>query len=232
MEQRDVVSWTTLVTAYSQGSQWEAAIAVFSQMREEGFVFNQYTLAGTLVACASLCYLEYGRQLHGLLYKTGLQNESCTESALVDMYAKYNLVTETHHYACVVDLVGRVGLLSEAFEFIRKMPVELDEMVWQSLLSACRIHGDSELGEIAAKKILSVRPQYSATYVLLSNTYMESGNFREGTDLRSMMKTLGVRKEPGCSWITINDKAHKFYAGDQEHQQRDDIYLILEELRV
>ncbi|OIS97526.1 pentatricopeptide repeat-containing protein [Nicotiana attenuata] len=315
MEQRDIVSWTTLVTAYSQGSQWEAAIVVFSQMREEGFTVNQYTLASTLVACASLCYLEYGRQLHGLLYKTGLQNESCIESALVDMYAKcgsiteaqkvfgcisnadavswtamisgyaqhgfvfcalelfkqmeqlgikptavtllsilfacshgglvkeglhffwsmgkrYNLVPEIQHYACVVDLLGRVGLLSEAFEFIRKMPVEPDEMVWQSLLSACRIHGDSELGEIAAKKILSVCPQYSATYVLLSNTYMETGNFREGIDLRNVMKKQGVRKEPGFSWIMINGKAHKFYASDQEHPEKKDIYLMLEELRV
>ncbi|KAJ8549596.1 hypothetical protein K7X08_033303 [Anisodus acutangulus] len=83
MEQRDVVSWTTLVTAYSQGSQWKTAIAIFSQMREEGCAVNQYTLASTLVACASLCYLEYGRPLHGLLYKTGLQNEGCTESALL-----------------------------------------------------------------------------------------------------------------------------------------------------
>ncbi|XP_059292203.1 putative pentatricopeptide repeat-containing protein At1g56570 [Lycium ferocissimum] len=288
MEHRDIVSWTTLVTAYSQDSQWQAAIAVFSQMREEGFVVNQYTLASILAACASLCYLEYGRQLHGLLYKTGLQNESCTESALVDMYAKcgsiieaekvfgcisnadavswtamisgyaqhgsvfcalelfkkmeelgikptavtllcilfacshgglvkeglrffwsmgkrYNLVPEMQHYACVVDLLGRVGLLSEAFEFIRKMPVEPGEMVWQSLLSACRLHGDSELGEIAAKKILSVHPQYSATYVLLSNTYMETGKFREGIDLRNVMKKQGVRKEPGYSWITINE---------------------------
>ncbi|XP_016460763.2 pentatricopeptide repeat-containing protein At2g13600-like isoform X2 [Nicotiana tabacum] len=315
MEQRDIVSWTTLVTAYSQGSQWEAAIAVFSQMREEGFAVNQYTLASTLVACASLCYLEYGRQLHGLQYKTGLQNESYIESALVDMYGKcgsiteaekvfgcisnadavswtamisgyaqhgsvfcalelfkkmeqlgikptavtllsilfacshgglvkeglhffwsmgkrYNLVPEMQHYACVVDLLGRVGLLIEAFEFIRKMPVEPDEMVWQSLLSACRIHRDSELGEIAAKKILSVCPQYSAAYVLLSNTYMETGNFREGIDLRNVMKKQGVKKEPGFSWITINGKAHKFYASDQEHPEKKSIYLMLEELRV
>lgn len=84
----------------------------------------------------------------------------------------YGLVPEMEHCACIVDLNGPVGRLDDAMEFTRKMPIEPNEMVWQTLLGACRVHGNVELGEIAAEKVLSVRPD-SATYVLLSNMYTE-----------------------------------------------------------
>ncbi|KAK7852456.1 pentatricopeptide repeat-containing protein At2g27610-like [Quercus suber] len=315
MEERDIVSWTTLVTAYSQCSEWEEALAIFSQMREEGFIPNQFTFSSVLVACTSLGLLEYGHQVHSLLCKAGLDTDNCIESALIDMYAKcgsitearkvfekvsnpdtvtwtavisgyaqhglvedalqlfsqmnqlgtnanavtllcvlfacshggmveeglnyfqqmqdsYGLVPEMEHYACIVDLLGRVGRLDDAMDFIERMPIEPNVMVWQTLLGACRVHGNIELGEIAAQKILSLMPDYSATYVLLSNTYIEKGSYEDGLNLRDMMKEQGVKKEPGYSWISVKGRIHKFYAGDQQHPQKEAIYAKLEELRV
>lgn len=314
MEEKDIVSWTTLVGAYSQCSEWKEALAIFSQMREEGFTPNQYTFSIVLVACASLCFLEYGQHVHGLLHKVGLYTDSCIDSALIDMYGKcgniseagkvfesisnpdvvtwtamiwghaqhgsgayalqlfrrmeqmgieanavtllcvlfacshggmveeglhyfksmegtYGLVPEMEHYACIVDLLGRVGRLNDALEFIREMPVEPNEMVWQSLLGACRIYGNVELGEIAAKKILYIQSDCSSTYVLLSNTYMETGSSQDGLNLRNVMKERGVKKEPGYSWISVKDRVHKFYARDKQHPQKDGIYVQLEVLR-
>ncbi|KAK9282672.1 hypothetical protein L1049_010892 [Liquidambar formosana] len=304
MEGRDIVSWTTMLTAYSQCSEGEEALAFFSQMREEGFTPNQFTFSGVLVACSSLCFLEYGWQVHGLLCKAGLDTDKCIESALIDMYAKcgsiteagkvfericnpdivswtaiisgyaqhgfvedalhlfrrmeqlgmkanavtllcvlfacshggmveeglyyfqmmeerYSVVPEMEHYACIVDLLGRVGRLDDAMEFIKKMPIEPNEMIWQTLLGACRVHGDVELGEIAAQRILSIRPEYAASYVLLSNMYIEAGSSEDGLDLRYVMKKRGVKKEPGCSWISVKGRVHKFYAGDEKHPQKD-----------
>lgn len=315
IEEKDVVSWTTLVTAYSQCSECEEALVIFSKMREAGFTPNQFTFSSVLDACASLCLLEYGRQVHGLLCKAGLDTHKCTESALIDMYAKcgcitesrkvfesisdpdivswtaiisgcaqhglvedafelfrrmeqlemevnavtllcvlfacshrgmveeglyyfrrmeehYGVVPEMEHYACIVDLLGRVGRLRDAIDFIEKMPIEPNEMVWQALLAACRVHGNIELGEIAAQKILSISPEDSAAYVLLSNTYIKTGSYEDGLSLRHMMKDRGVKKEAGCSWICVDGKVHKFYAGDQLHPQKDSIYARLEELSV
>ncbi|OVA17242.1 Pentatricopeptide repeat [Macleaya cordata] len=318
MEERDLVSWTTMVTAYAT-CPWEEekAIRFFSKMREAGFTPNQFTFASILVGVSSLCLLEYGRQIHGLLCKAGMDTHECVESALIDMYAKcgsiidaekvfgrifnmknpdvvswtaiisgyaqhgfanealelfrrmeemgikanavtllsvlfacshggmveeglhyframeerFGVVPEMEHYACVVDLLGRVGRLDDAVDFINKMPIEPTDMVWQTLLGACRVHGDIELGEKAAKKILSVRPEYSATYVLLSNTYIERGSIEDGLSLRNVMKDRGVKKEPGLSWISVGGTVHKFFSGDQKHPQKDRIYAKLEELR-
>lgn len=315
MEKKDIVSWTTMVTAYCQCSEWGKALAIFSQMCNEGFAPNHFTFSSVITACGGLCLLEYGQQIHGLICKASLDAESCIESALIDMYSKcgnlteakniferisnpdtvtwtaiistyaqhglvedalqlfrkmeqsavkanavtllcilfacshggmvedgleifnqmegtYGVVPEMEHYACVVDLLGRVGRLDEAVAFIDKMPIEPDEMVWQTLLGACRIHGNAELGETAAQKILSTQPEpeHSSTYVLLSNTYIESGLLEDGIGLRDVMKERGIRKEPGYSWISVRGEVHKFYARDQQHPQKDKIYTMLEEL--
>jgi pentatricopeptide repeat protein len=312
---KDIVSWTTMVTAYCQCSEWGKALAIFSEMRNEGFAPNHFTFSSVITACGGLCLLEYGQQIHGLICKGSLDADSCIESALINMYSKcgnlteakkiferisnpdtvtwtaiistyaqhglvedalqlfrkmkrsavkanavtllcilfacshggmvedgleifnqmegtYGVVPEMEHYACVVDLLGRVGRLDEAVAFIDKMPIEPDEIVWQTLLGACRIHGNAELGETAAQKILSTQPQpeHSSTYVLLSNTYMESGLLEDGISLRHVMKERGIRKEPGYSWISVRGEVHKFYARDQQHPQKDKIYTMLEEL--
>lgn len=314
MKQRDLVSWTVLVGAYCLCFAWEEALVAFFRMREEGCSPNEFTFSTILTACAALCYLDLGQQLHALLYKSDLGTDNCVNSALVDVYAKcgcliearkvfdcisrpdvvswtaiisgyaqhgcvtdalqlfrrmenlniranavtllcvlfacshagmvkeglkyfwsmterYDLEPQMEHYACIVDLLGRVGHLNEAFQFIKAMPIQPDEMVWQALLAGSRIHGNIELGEIAAKNILSIQPKYSAAYVLLSNTYMERGSSRDGLQWRKLMKEQGVKKEPGYSSISLKGRVHTFYAGDQQHPQKDEIYLKLAEIR-
>ncbi|XP_054815679.1 putative pentatricopeptide repeat-containing protein At1g56570 [Prosopis cineraria] len=313
MEEKDIVSWTTLVTAYCQFSEWEKALIIFSQMRREGYVPNDFTFSIVITACAGICLLEFGQQIHGLICKASLVIEACIESALIDMYAKcgnlvdakkvfervsnpdtvtwtaiisayaqhglvkgalqffrkmvqcgakpnavtllcvifacshggmveeglnffhqmeeiYGVVPEMEHYACVVDLLGRVGQLNEAMEFIGMMPIKPNEMIWQTLLGACRVHRNAELGGIAAQNILSTKPVYPAAYVFLSNTYMESGLYEDGVSLRHVMKERGVKKEPGYSWIFVRGMVHKFHAGDEQHPRKDEICAMLDKL--
>lgn len=146
------------------------------------------------------------------------------------MEEKYGLVPEIEHYACVVDILGRVGRLTEALKFIMEMPIEPDEKVWLTLLGACRVHGNIQLAETTAQKVLSYNPEDSAALVLLSNTYREAGDLEGELNVRNMMNSQAMRKEPGLSWITIGGKIHKFCSGDQHHPQKDEIYKALHEL--
>ncbi len=67
------------------------------------------------------------------------------------MEDSYGLVPEMEHYACVVDLLRRAGRLDDAMEFVERMPIEPNVMLRQTLLGACRVHSNIELGEIAAQ---------------------------------------------------------------------------------
>lgn len=42
------------------------------------------------------------------------------------------------------------------------------------------------------------------------------------------MEAQGVKKEPGCSWIEVKSKVHKFVAHDGSHLQMEEIHARLE----
>lgn len=141
-----------------------------------------------------------------------------------------NIEPNSEHYACMVDLLGRAGLLHEAEDFIKRMPVEPSALVWRNLLGACRIHGNVEMGKYTAARILEQEPYDVATYVMLSNIYAAAGRWDEVAEVRKLMKDRGVRKDLGQSWVEIKNKIHMFAAGDRLHPQSEEIYAKLEEL--
>ncbi|KAB2054545.1 hypothetical protein ES319_A12G262300v1 [Gossypium barbadense] len=134
------------------------------------------------------------------------------------------------HYACMVDLLGRSGLLREAIEFINKMPCTPDALVWRTFLGACRVHHDKELGEHAAKMILQQDPHDTAAHILLSNLYASSGQWEDVARIRKNMKERNLIKEAGCSWIEVDNKIHRFHVADTSHPQVQEIYDKLDEM--
>ncbi|KAF9589454.1 hypothetical protein IFM89_023869 [Coptis chinensis] len=73
----------------------------------------------------------------------------------------------------MVDLLGRMAHLREARELIRNMPFAPDAIVWQTFLSACKIHKNMELVEEATVNLLKLEPHMDGNYVLLSNMYAQ-----------------------------------------------------------
>ncbi|BAU03232.1 hypothetical protein VIGAN_UM049900, partial [Vigna angularis var. angularis] len=129
----------------------------------------------------------------------------------------YGIVPRGDHYACMVDLLGRWGFLKEAEEFIDKIEVEPNVMIWANLLSACRIHEDEKRGQRAAKKLIELEPRNSSSYVLLSNLYAASGLWDEARSLRRTMMQKDIQKMPGCSEIIVGQNTNLFVAGDKSH---------------
>ena len=136
------------------------------------------------------------------------------------------------HYACIVDQLGRAGHLDEAEGFINKIPFKPSAFVWGTLLSACKIHGNMKLGKHATEKLLELEPQESAPYVLLSNIYASESRWDDVARVWKIMKDRGIVKEPGQSWIVLQNKVHAFYVDDRLHPQTEDIYATLGELIV
>ncbi|CAN1285237.1 Pentatricopeptide repeat-containing protein At4g13650 [Linum perenne] len=212
MPEKSDISWNAMITAYSQHGDGLEAVDHFENMKQTGALPNHVTFVGVLTACSHV-----GLVNEGLCYFESMSKE-------------YGLVPKPEHYACVVDLLSRAGLLSRAKKFVEEMPIKPDAMVWRTLLSACVVHKDVELGEVAAQHLLDLEPEDSATYVLLSNMYAVSRkwNYRDRT--RQMMKNRRVKKEPGRSWIEVKNKSHAFFVGDRLHPLADKIYEYLDKL--
>jgi hypothetical protein len=144
------------------------------------------------------------------------------------MVADYMISIKFEHYTCTVNLLGHAGHLEEAEKLVMAIPYEPHVAPSMSLLSTCRIHGNVEMAEHVANRILEMEPDNAAGYVLLSNIYAAAGNWHLCEDVEWQRKEKGVKKQPGCTWIEVNNKVHRFVVEDQDHIQMIEIQAELQ----
>lgn len=212
MEDRNIVSWTAIITGYAKFGFAKKALALFSDMLKAGVKPNEVTYTAVLSACSHAGLIEEGWEFFHSMSKD------------------HGIVPRMEHYACMVDLLGRSGFLQKAVEFIGSMPHTPGAIVWRTLLGACRVYGDTELGKLAAEMILQQEPNDPAAHVLLSNLYASEGQWEKVGKIRQGMKVRKLVKEAGCSWIEVENNVHKFYVGDTKHPEAELIYEHLDQL--
>lgn len=144
------------------------------------------------------------------------------------MEAEFGLRPRIEHHGCMVDLLGRAGLLKEAYSLIVSMPVEPDAVIWGALLGACSFHGNVELAEIAVNKLICLEPQNTANLVTLSNIYASSGRWDSVSQVWKLLKEKDHKKSAGYSFIELNGRMHKFLVEDKSHPRFEDVYKTLD----
>uniref|UniRef100_A0A1D1YQW5 Pentatricopeptide repeat-containing protein At4g21065 n=1 Tax=Anthurium amnicola TaxID=1678845 RepID=A0A1D1YQW5_9ARAE len=188
MKDRDVVSWNSMILGLAMHGHAARALQLFARMQEQWGCIepNDITFLGVLCACS-----------HGGLVEQGKMFFDC-------MRRDYHITPTIRHYGCMTDLLGRAGLVREAYELIRSMPVECNAVVWRTLMAACRVHGDLELGERIRRHLLELEPDHSSDYVLLSHMYASAGQWQDMLGVRESMRGRGVQKpKPGSSLINF-----------------------------
>ncbi|URE14579.1 repeat-containing protein [Musa troglodytarum] len=128
------------------------------------------------------------------------------------------------------DKITFVGLLHEAEKIIETMPYDPSASMYRTLLGACRIQGNMEVGQRIATRLLGLEPLDSSAYVLLSNTYAAANRWEDVHKARKTMGNRNVKKDPGYSWIEIKNKVHLFVVDDTSHPETTAIYQELEDL--
>ncbi|KAG0473299.1 hypothetical protein HPP92_015156 [Vanilla planifolia] len=182
MCQRDLVSWTSMVIGYGVNGYGKEAIDVFNKMIRCGIQPDLILLIGIL------------RCSHAGLIDEGLNIFTLMES-------KFGIKPNRDTYGCVVDLLGRHGKLSEAYDLIEMMPFEPDESIWGALLGACKVHRNVDIGRLVAKKMLNLKPG-AKTYVILSNIYAAHSKWAVFAKMRKQMRGVSSKKEVHeTSWL-------------------------------
>ncbi|OVA04610.1 Pentatricopeptide repeat [Macleaya cordata] len=212
MLQKSVATWNSILSGLASHSKAQSTIGLFNEMEKSGAIPDSITFIAVLNAC-----------VHGGLVEKG--------SRYFDLMVNYyRIKPKVEHYGCMVDLLGRVGLLREAKELIERMEMEPNVIVWGALLSSCSVHGDVEIGEWAAQNVFQLDPMDGGSYILLSNLYAGARKFDRVKMVREMMAQRGVQKPPGCSMIEVGDVVHEFIVADISHPRSEEIYFVLDEL--
>ncbi|GAA0161331.1 hypothetical protein LIER_17672 [Lithospermum erythrorhizon] len=88
---RHVVSWNMLISGFSQEGMWEEALMLFVQMLTQGITPDSFSLATVVSVSGNFECSEFGRQVHGYVFKTNIFNEY-VQNSLIDMYSKCGYV--------------------------------------------------------------------------------------------------------------------------------------------
>ncbi|KAK9287846.1 hypothetical protein L1049_016288 [Liquidambar formosana] len=209
---KDAISWSSMISGYGLHGKGQEAISLYDKMLQLGIKPDMITIVGVLSACG----------------RSGLVKEGLDIYSSVINY--YEIQPTLEICACVVDMLGRSGQLDQALDFIKTMPLEPGPSVWGALVSASIIHGNIEMRDLAYKFLIQLEPENPSNFVSLSNLYASSRRWNAVAEVRAMMKEKGLRKFPGCSWISINSKTHCFYVADKANPCSSLIYEMLDDL--
>lgn len=212
IDEKNVVLWNTMISGFARHGRTLEAMILFEKMQQGGLSPNELTYISMLSACGHMGLVERGRKYFDMIAK------------------EHNLLPNVFHYSCMVDILGRSGLVHEAKDLIEKMTFDATPSMWGSLLASSKVVGNVELAEIAAKHLFEMEPSNAGNHVLLSNTYAAQRRWDNVASTRKLLKDSKVKKERGKSWIEIKDKVHTFMAGERKHPRISEIYMRLDDL--
>ncbi|OVA13980.1 Pentatricopeptide repeat [Macleaya cordata] len=208
----NLFTWTSMICAYAFHGFSKQALEIFEEMLSKGVKPDGVAFVGVLSACS-----------HGGLVNEGLKYFG-------SLKRDHQILPNSEHYSCLIDLLGRAGYLEKAYEILEKMPFEPGGDVLGVFIGACKVHKNVELAKMVGDKLLKLEPDESVNYTVLSNIYASVGSWSEVARVRKMMREFCDDKVPGCSWMEIGGQVHTFVASDKSHPQTLEIYLILETL--
>ncbi|KAJ0985746.1 hypothetical protein J5N97_004102 [Dioscorea zingiberensis] len=210
MTGRNLVTWTVIISGYGSYGFSHRALQAFREMELSGIQPDSVAFLALLSACS-----------HGGMVDQGIES-------FISMQEDYGIAPGMEHYACMVDIYGRAGCLEEAYEFIKRIPVESCKFIWAALLSSCRNHKNVELGEYAAKNAIELDQYNISNYVMLSRLYADAGRWEDFAKVRSMMKELRLKPDTACSWVEVKGKVYKFTVADYSKDNSAEVYVCLE----
>ncbi|KAL6991505.1 hypothetical protein U1Q18_009618 [Sarracenia purpurea var. burkii] len=193
---KNTVTWNEMIHGYAQNGCGDEAVTLYEDMIGLGEEPNSITFVSVLTACSHSGLVDTGSKIFN------------------SMQLEHGVDPLLDHYTCIVDALGRAGRFHEAEVLIETMPYKDDPIIWEVLLSSCRVHANVDLARRAAEELFRLDPQNSAPYVLLGNMYSSLGRWEEAKFIRKMMNDKQVYKNPGYSWVEHKNRMQVFKVDD------------------
>lgn len=103
LPERDLVSWTSMITAYGSHGRAIEALKLFSEMQQSNEKPDGVAFLAVLSTCSH----------------AGLIDGGC--NYFNQMINKYGIKLTIEHYSCLLDLLGRARRLREAYQILREI---------------------------------------------------------------------------------------------------------------
>ncbi|XP_057434651.1 putative pentatricopeptide repeat-containing protein At3g15130 [Lotus japonicus] len=211
IEQKNVMSWSTLITGYAQDNLPEA-MELFQQLRESKHKVDGFVLSSLVGAFADLALVEQGKQLHAYTIKVPYGLEISVANSVLDMYMKCGLTDHAEAFfrempaknvvswTVMITGYGKHGIGTKAVEIFNEMQVcgfEPDSVTYLAVLSACSHSGLIKEGKQHFSRLCSnpkIKPQVEH-YACMVDLLGRGGRLKEAKDLienMTMKPNVGI----------------------------------------
>ncbi|KAJ8767517.1 hypothetical protein K2173_017586 [Erythroxylum novogranatense] len=209
--EKDLVSFNAMLFGFGLHGKASQAVQLYEDMLAAGKNPDEVTFIGLLVACSHSGLIEKG----GALFAS--------------MESVHGLSYDVDHIASMIDMLGRSGYLAEAKELVSTFSKagKYKARFCEVLLGACSAWGEVGMGTYWGEALKVLKPHKEISYVLQSNLYCASGQWKEAEMIRKAMIDEGLKKIPGFSWIEVMNKVAVFAAGDHSHTYMEELCKIL-----
>ncbi|CDY44149.1 BnaA09g31030D [Brassica napus] len=187
LDSPNVFSWTSIINSYARNGMGRDCVEMLKEMDRKNLVPDEVTILSVLSGCS-----------HSGLVKEG-------EVIFNSLESKYGIVPGRKLYACMVDLLGRAGLVEKAEKLLLKARGDADCIAWSSLLQSCRVHGNEAIGRRAAEVLMDLEPDNFAVYIQVSKFYFEIGDFEISRRIREIAASRELMREIGYSSVTVRN---------------------------
>ena len=235
LAKKSVINWTVMIGGYVQHNRGMDAMQLFRQMRQEYVQANEITYLSILKACASPLSLKWGREVHGLIRRDGLESDVRVGTALIQMYAKCGSIEEARQafdnltnrnvvsWNVMIGAYAGSGRGVEAYDLYLKMKegFQPDAVTYVSLLNDCGSAGALEWVKDVHRHILEGGYESDVRVGnALIHMYAKSGSIEDAALVFDR-----IRERDLITWNVMIGA----YAGSGRGVEAYDLYLKMKE---
>ncbi|KAH7421941.1 hypothetical protein KP509_13G082600 [Ceratopteris richardii] len=179
----DVISYSALITGYSECGDCKMALNCLTCMCSQGLIPDVIIFTNALAACNRAGLIDEGYELFN------------------QMRTDYGIVPDMGHFTCIIDLLGSGGRLREAEAVIDTMHISPDLAIWRSLLTNSYLYKDIELGSRCFENAIRLDPDDATAYNLMANIYMDANRWDKVHEIQEQHICVSVQKKSNKAWI-------------------------------
>ncbi|XP_043709917.1 putative pentatricopeptide repeat-containing protein At5g52630 [Telopea speciosissima] len=94
IQEKNVISWTTVISACGDNGESMMGLWLFSEMLSEDARPNEFTLTSVLSLCCIMQALDVGQQVHSLSVKLGYESNLPIKNSIMYLYLKCGWIDE------------------------------------------------------------------------------------------------------------------------------------------
>ncbi|PRQ41539.1 putative tetratricopeptide-like helical domain, DYW domain-containing protein [Rosa chinensis] len=207
MPERDVRSWTILISGFARTGACRTVLELFKGMQAERVCPNQFTLSSVLKSCSSLSDFRMGKGVHGWILRNGIELDVVLENSMLDVYVKCGELDyaerlfetmkerDTVTWNIMMGAYMHVGDMEKALELFRRLPSK-DVASWNTIVYGLMQNGDGRsalelLYEMVENGVAFEDVTFSVAVGLASSLYV----LELGTQIHGYLVRRGIEND-------------------------------------